>query len=188
MHKAFWDCLEVQLKEEPQTYGHCIKLLAEIREVRFKCEVLFLAGSLLPADMIPAVVMYFEKGRGCTASPYQTALSICLPSPSFSHQLSPCPPPDSAVLPAAGPRPPALPYRGGPGCGSDPAAGRERRARHRQTVPVHRRDDGLAVRPLPRRGHQQAEGHHQHRAPAQVSRGTIMSSACGGASVYFWLV
>ncbi|XP_031731538.1 T-complex protein 11-like protein 1 [Anarrhichthys ocellatus] len=32
MHKAFWDCLEVQLKEEPQTYGHCIKLLAEIRE------------------------------------------------------------------------------------------------------------------------------------------------------------
>ncbi|XP_034391535.1 T-complex protein 11-like protein 1 [Cyclopterus lumpus] len=32
MHKAFWDCLEAQLMEEPQTYGHAIKLLAEIRE------------------------------------------------------------------------------------------------------------------------------------------------------------
>nr|XP_040019236.1 T-complex protein 11-like protein 1 [Gasterosteus aculeatus aculeatus] len=32
MHKAFWDCLEAQLKEEPQTYGHSIKLLSEIRE------------------------------------------------------------------------------------------------------------------------------------------------------------
>ncbi|XP_077953895.1 uncharacterized protein LOC144383014 isoform X2 [Gasterosteus aculeatus] len=32
MHKAFWDCLEAQLKEEPQTYGHSIKLLSGIRE------------------------------------------------------------------------------------------------------------------------------------------------------------
>ncbi|XP_054475519.1 T-complex protein 11-like protein 1 [Anoplopoma fimbria] len=32
MHKAFWDCLEAELKEEPQTYGHSIKLLSEIRE------------------------------------------------------------------------------------------------------------------------------------------------------------
>ncbi|KAM8891898.1 T-complex protein 11-like protein 1 isoform 1-T2 [Spinachia spinachia] len=32
MHKAFWDCLEFQLNEEPQTYGHSIKLLSEIRE------------------------------------------------------------------------------------------------------------------------------------------------------------
>ncbi|XP_068459705.1 T-complex protein 11-like protein 1 [Clinocottus analis] len=32
MHKAFWDCLEAQLTEEPQMYGHAIKLLAEIRE------------------------------------------------------------------------------------------------------------------------------------------------------------
>lgn len=34
MHKAFWDCLEAQMKEDPPTYGHAIKLLAEIKEVR----------------------------------------------------------------------------------------------------------------------------------------------------------
>lgn len=34
MHKAFWDCLEAQLKEDPPSYGHAIKLLAEIKEVR----------------------------------------------------------------------------------------------------------------------------------------------------------
>lgn len=34
MHKAFWDCLESQLKEDPPTYGHAIKLVAEIKEVR----------------------------------------------------------------------------------------------------------------------------------------------------------
>ncbi|XP_008296845.1 T-complex protein 11-like protein 1 [Stegastes partitus] len=33
MHKAFWDCLEAQLKEEPPSYDHAIKLLAEIKEV-----------------------------------------------------------------------------------------------------------------------------------------------------------
>ncbi|XP_010770814.1 T-complex protein 11-like protein 1 isoform X2 [Notothenia coriiceps] len=32
MHKAFWECLEAQLTDEPQTYGHLIKLLAEIKE------------------------------------------------------------------------------------------------------------------------------------------------------------
>nr|XP_046250833.1 T-complex protein 11-like protein 1 [Scatophagus argus] len=32
MHKAFWDCLEAQLKEDPPTYAHAIKLLAEIKE------------------------------------------------------------------------------------------------------------------------------------------------------------
>lgn len=32
VHKAFWDCLEAQLKEDPPTYGHSIKLLAEIKE------------------------------------------------------------------------------------------------------------------------------------------------------------
>ncbi|XP_044049419.1 T-complex protein 11-like protein 1 isoform X1 [Siniperca chuatsi] len=32
MHKAFWDCLEAQLKENPPSYGHAIKLLAEIKE------------------------------------------------------------------------------------------------------------------------------------------------------------
>ncbi|XP_019116902.1 T-complex protein 11-like protein 1 [Larimichthys crocea] len=32
MHKAFWDCLEAQMKEDPPTYGHAIKLLAEIKE------------------------------------------------------------------------------------------------------------------------------------------------------------
>uniref|UniRef100_UPI0037E7FD3B T-complex protein 11-like protein 1 isoform X1 n=1 Tax=Semicossyphus pulcher TaxID=241346 RepID=UPI0037E7FD3B len=32
MHKAFWDCLEAQLKEDPPIYGHAIKLLAEIKE------------------------------------------------------------------------------------------------------------------------------------------------------------
>lgn len=36
VHKAFWDCLEAQLKEDPPTYGHSIKLLAEIKEVRQK--------------------------------------------------------------------------------------------------------------------------------------------------------
>lgn len=34
MHKAFWDCLEAQLKEDPPSYEHAIKLLAEIKEVR----------------------------------------------------------------------------------------------------------------------------------------------------------
>ncbi|CAK6969931.1 T-complex protein 11-like protein 1 [Scomber scombrus] len=32
MHKAFWDCLEAQLKEDPPSYDHAIKLLAEIKE------------------------------------------------------------------------------------------------------------------------------------------------------------
>uniref|UniRef100_A0A3Q1I6V5 T-complex 11, testis-specific-like 1 n=1 Tax=Anabas testudineus TaxID=64144 RepID=A0A3Q1I6V5_ANATE len=32
MHKAFWDCLEAQLKEDPPSYGHAIKLLSEIKE------------------------------------------------------------------------------------------------------------------------------------------------------------
>ncbi|CAG5958553.1 unnamed protein product [Menidia menidia] len=32
MHKAFWDCLEVQLSEDPPSYGHAIRLLAEIKE------------------------------------------------------------------------------------------------------------------------------------------------------------
>ena len=34
MHKAFWDCLEGQLREEPPSYHHAIKLLAEIKEVK----------------------------------------------------------------------------------------------------------------------------------------------------------
>lgn len=32
MLKAFWDCLESQLREEPPSYDHAIKLLAEIKE------------------------------------------------------------------------------------------------------------------------------------------------------------
>lgn len=32
MHKAFWDCLEAQLREDPPSYDHAIKLLAEIKE------------------------------------------------------------------------------------------------------------------------------------------------------------
>lgn len=32
MHKAFWDSLESQLKEDPPSYDHAIKLLAEIKE------------------------------------------------------------------------------------------------------------------------------------------------------------
>ncbi|XP_029992979.1 T-complex protein 11-like protein 1 [Sphaeramia orbicularis] len=32
MHKAFWGCLEAQLKEDPPSYSHAIKLLAEIKE------------------------------------------------------------------------------------------------------------------------------------------------------------
>lgn len=32
MHKAFWDCLESQLNEDPPSYDHAIKLLAEIKE------------------------------------------------------------------------------------------------------------------------------------------------------------
>lgn len=35
VHKAFWDCLEAQLKEDPPTYDHAIKLLGEIKEVRW---------------------------------------------------------------------------------------------------------------------------------------------------------
>lgn len=36
VHKAFWDCLSVQLSENPPTYDHAIKLVGEIREVRRK--------------------------------------------------------------------------------------------------------------------------------------------------------
>ncbi|XP_069479677.1 T-complex protein 11-like protein 1 [Ambystoma mexicanum] len=32
VHKAFWDCLEVQFHEDPPTYGHAIILLGEIKE------------------------------------------------------------------------------------------------------------------------------------------------------------
>lgn len=32
MHKAFWDCLEAQLNEDPPSYAHAIKLLAEVKE------------------------------------------------------------------------------------------------------------------------------------------------------------
>lgn len=34
VHKAFWDCLSVQLSEDPPTYDHAIKLVGEIKEVR----------------------------------------------------------------------------------------------------------------------------------------------------------
>lgn len=34
VHKAFWDCLEDQLKEDPPSYDHAIKLVGEIKEVR----------------------------------------------------------------------------------------------------------------------------------------------------------
>lgn len=36
VHKAFWDCLSVQLSEEPPTYDHAIKLVGEIKEVRLR--------------------------------------------------------------------------------------------------------------------------------------------------------
>ncbi|XP_030644282.1 T-complex protein 11-like protein 1 [Chanos chanos] len=32
MHQAFWDCLEVQLNENPPSYDHAIKLVGEIKE------------------------------------------------------------------------------------------------------------------------------------------------------------
>ncbi|XP_051740684.1 T-complex protein 11-like protein 1 [Ctenopharyngodon idella] len=32
MHKAFWDCLELQLKEEPPSFSHAITLVGEIKE------------------------------------------------------------------------------------------------------------------------------------------------------------
>ncbi|XP_019406877.1 PREDICTED: T-complex protein 11-like protein 1 [Crocodylus porosus] len=32
VHKAFWDCLEAQLNEDPPTYDHSIKLLGEVKE------------------------------------------------------------------------------------------------------------------------------------------------------------
>lgn len=34
VHRAFWDSLEAQLKEDPPSYEHAIKLLGEIKEVR----------------------------------------------------------------------------------------------------------------------------------------------------------
>uniref|UniRef100_A0A8C6WX28 T-complex 11, testis-specific-like 1 n=1 Tax=Neogobius melanostomus TaxID=47308 RepID=A0A8C6WX28_9GOBI len=33
MRRAFWDCLESQLNEDPPSYDHAIKLLAEIKEI-----------------------------------------------------------------------------------------------------------------------------------------------------------
>ncbi|XP_029438328.1 T-complex protein 11-like protein 1 isoform X2 [Rhinatrema bivittatum] len=35
VHKAFWDCLEAQLREDPPTYDHAITLLGEIKEILF---------------------------------------------------------------------------------------------------------------------------------------------------------
>ncbi|XP_053305259.1 T-complex protein 11-like protein 1 isoform X2 [Spea bombifrons] len=32
LHKAFWDCLEAQFREDPPVYGHAIILLGEIKE------------------------------------------------------------------------------------------------------------------------------------------------------------
>ncbi|KAG1938151.1 T-complex protein 11-like protein 1 [Pimephales promelas] len=32
MHKAFWDCLESQLKEDPPSYSHAVTLVGEIKE------------------------------------------------------------------------------------------------------------------------------------------------------------
>ncbi|KAI1904595.1 hypothetical protein AGOR_G00007240 [Albula goreensis] len=32
VHKAFWDCLEAQLNEDPPSYDHAIKVLGEIKE------------------------------------------------------------------------------------------------------------------------------------------------------------
>ncbi|XP_053139537.1 T-complex protein 11-like protein 1 [Hemicordylus capensis] len=32
VHKAFWDCLEAQLKEDPPSYSHAITLVGEIKE------------------------------------------------------------------------------------------------------------------------------------------------------------
>ncbi|XP_013910140.1 PREDICTED: T-complex protein 11-like protein 1 [Thamnophis sirtalis] len=32
VHKAFWDCLEAQLKEKPPSYDHAIKLVGEVKE------------------------------------------------------------------------------------------------------------------------------------------------------------
>lgn len=33
VHKAFWDCLESELNNDPPEYKHAIRLLQEIREV-----------------------------------------------------------------------------------------------------------------------------------------------------------
>lgn len=33
VHKAFWDCLEGELNEDPPEYDYAIKLLEEIRDV-----------------------------------------------------------------------------------------------------------------------------------------------------------
>lgn len=34
VHKAFWNCLEAQLNDDPPVYEHAIKLVGEIKEVR----------------------------------------------------------------------------------------------------------------------------------------------------------
>ena len=33
MHKAFWDCFEAQMSEDPPMYDHAVKLVGEIKEV-----------------------------------------------------------------------------------------------------------------------------------------------------------
>ena len=35
MHKAFWDVLEADLKEDPPNYGQALTLLKEMKEVSF---------------------------------------------------------------------------------------------------------------------------------------------------------
>lgn len=60
--------------EEPQTYGHAIKLLAEIREVRLRCKVLLLDTRPPPH---PSPIPWL-----------QCDLSSTRQSPSFSLPLS----------------------------------------------------------------------------------------------------
>lgn len=35
VHKAFWDCLETELNDDPPEYDYAIKLLEEIRDVSY---------------------------------------------------------------------------------------------------------------------------------------------------------
>lgn len=39
MHKAFWDCLESQLNEDPPSYSHAITLVGEIKEVKKRIQI-----------------------------------------------------------------------------------------------------------------------------------------------------
>uniref|UniRef100_A0A673ISI6 T-complex 11, testis-specific-like 1 n=1 Tax=Sinocyclocheilus rhinocerous TaxID=307959 RepID=A0A673ISI6_9TELE len=57
MHKAFWDCLESQLNEDPPSYSHAITLVGEIKEVKKIIQIYSISLSYYDISLI---VVFFK--------------------------------------------------------------------------------------------------------------------------------